>query len=155
MEISEEIKAMLIAEAKHLLEDKNRMSKALAAMLRNKIEDFHVSYLSDDQMKELNPLLRNAIFTFLTDFDGIREQLDEIGSIQDCCNYIEAATIPFFQKYLSTEEVFDEFLDLIFEELQIGMVDAADSGVMLISNEKLFVPQYWEDCIYLETIHNK
>lgn len=31
--------------------------------VRNAMEDFHVKHLTDDQMKELNPIIRNAICT--------------------------------------------------------------------------------------------
>lgn len=34
-------------------------------MVRDNIEDFHVAYLTDTQMKELNPLIRDAIYTGL------------------------------------------------------------------------------------------
>lgn len=37
----------------------------LAMCVRNAMEDFHVDYLSDAQMKELNPIIRNAIYTGL------------------------------------------------------------------------------------------
>ena len=35
----------------------------LASVVRNAMEDFHCRYLSDEQMKELNPIIRNAIYT--------------------------------------------------------------------------------------------
>lgn len=38
-------------------------AKYLAIVIRNAMEDFHHKYLSDEQMKELNPLIRNAIYT--------------------------------------------------------------------------------------------
>ena len=41
----------------------NIYAKAIAAAVRNNIENFHCKYLSDAQMKELNPLIRNAIYT--------------------------------------------------------------------------------------------
>ena len=41
----------------------NIYAKAIAAAVRNNMEDFHCKYLSDEQMKELNPLIRNAIYT--------------------------------------------------------------------------------------------
>ena len=31
----------------------------------NAMEDFHTKYLTDKQMKELNPLIRNAVYTAL------------------------------------------------------------------------------------------
>lgn len=63
-QMSEELAKM----ASSLLNDKNRIAKAIAVFIRNKIEDFHVKYLSDEQMRNLNPLIRNAVFTFLNDF---------------------------------------------------------------------------------------
>jgi predicted DNA-binding protein YlxM (UPF0122 family) len=38
----------------------------LAASLRNAMEDFHVKYLSDSQMAELNPLIRQALYDAIT-----------------------------------------------------------------------------------------
>ena len=40
-------------------------TKHIAIVVRNAMEDFHTKYLSDDQMKELNPIIRNAIYTAL------------------------------------------------------------------------------------------
>ena len=40
-------------------------AKFIAMVIRNAMEDFHHKYLSDAQMKELNPIIRNAIFTAL------------------------------------------------------------------------------------------
>jgi hypothetical protein len=37
----------------------------IAAIVRNAMEDFHCKYLSNKQMKELNPIIRNAIATAL------------------------------------------------------------------------------------------
>lgn len=41
------------------------MAKFLAMVVRNAMEDYHHKYLSDEQMKELNPIVRNAIYTGL------------------------------------------------------------------------------------------
>ena len=40
-------------------------SKYIAMVVRNAMEDFHCKHLSDEQMKELNPIIRDAIFTAL------------------------------------------------------------------------------------------
>ena len=40
----------------------------IALMVRYELEGFHVAHLSDEQMAELNPLIRNAIFTGLYAF---------------------------------------------------------------------------------------
>ena len=40
-------------------------TKYLAIVIRNAMEDFHYKYLSEEQMKELDPIIRNAIYTAL------------------------------------------------------------------------------------------
>ena len=37
----------------------------IASVVRNNMEDFHVENLTDAQMKELNPIIRDAIYTAL------------------------------------------------------------------------------------------
>jgi hypothetical protein len=37
------------------------MAKIIAMVVRNEMEDFHVEHLDDAQMRELNPIIRNAI----------------------------------------------------------------------------------------------
>jgi hypothetical protein len=37
----------------------------VAMAVRNEMEDFHVKHLTDAQMAELNPIIRNAIYTAL------------------------------------------------------------------------------------------
>jgi hypothetical protein len=52
---------------KHLLDVPEYILKDIASItahvVRNEMEDFHVKNLTDDQMKELNPIIRNAIYT--------------------------------------------------------------------------------------------
>jgi hypothetical protein len=43
-------------------------AQVVAFMVRRNIEDFHAKHLSDDQMAELNPLIRDAIYTALITF---------------------------------------------------------------------------------------
>lgn len=52
---------------KQLNDDINFKAKAIAAYVRCYMEDFHCEHLSNAQMKELNPIIRNAIYTFLKD----------------------------------------------------------------------------------------
>jgi len=69
---------MMMEEELHLLtrdallgvlrKDNKRMSMYIAMAVRNNIEDFHADHLSDAQMKELNPLIRGAVFTALEAF---------------------------------------------------------------------------------------
>lgn len=39
-----------------------QMSLLFAMYLRNSMENFHVQYLSDEQMKELNPIIHQAFY---------------------------------------------------------------------------------------------
>ncbi len=41
------------------------MATFLAMVVRNAMEEFHHKHLSDEQMMELNPIVRNAIYTGL------------------------------------------------------------------------------------------
>ncbi len=43
-------------------------AKVIAMHVRNEMEDFHGEYLSDAQMKELNPIIRKAIYETLRQF---------------------------------------------------------------------------------------
>jgi hypothetical protein len=40
-------------------------AKIIAMHVRNEMEDFHCAHLSDAQMKDLNPIIRNAIYATL------------------------------------------------------------------------------------------
>ena len=51
-------------------EETQAMAMYIAMVVRNEIEDFHAKYLSDTQMKELNPLIRDAICTALYAFEN-------------------------------------------------------------------------------------
>jgi hypothetical protein len=49
-------------------------AKLIAMIVRNAMEDFHAAHLSDDQMRELNPLIRNAICTGLHALENLSDQ---------------------------------------------------------------------------------
>jgi hypothetical protein len=48
--------------AKHSLQ---QWSRIVALNVRNRMENFHCKHLSDEQMKELNPIIRNAVYEAL------------------------------------------------------------------------------------------
>lgn len=50
--------------------DLNFKSKVIASYVRSNMEDFHCKHLSNSQMKELNPIIRNAIYTALSDIEN-------------------------------------------------------------------------------------
>ena len=45
------------------LKGMQEFSKYMAIVIRNAMEGFHCQHLSDAQMKELNPIIRNAVYT--------------------------------------------------------------------------------------------
>ena len=45
-------------------------AKYIAIVVRNAMEDFHCKHLSDEQMKELNPIIRNAIYTAIYAYEN-------------------------------------------------------------------------------------
>ena len=53
-----------------LTEDTRTVSTYIAMVVRNAMEDFHCEHLSDEQMEELNPIIRNAICTALHTFNN-------------------------------------------------------------------------------------
>jgi len=48
-----------------ITEDKNYFAKLIAAVVKNCMEEFQEKHLTDEQMKELNPIIQNAIYTAL------------------------------------------------------------------------------------------
>ncbi|KQR86997.1 hypothetical protein ASF96_10170 [Microbacterium sp. Leaf179] len=52
----------------------------IAMNVRNAMEDFHVEHLSDKQMAELNPIIRQAIFDTLVMVEQIDDS-DRAGSL--------------------------------------------------------------------------
>jgi len=45
-------------------------TKYVAIVVRNAMEDFHCKHLSDEQMKELNPIIRNAVYTAIYAYES-------------------------------------------------------------------------------------
>jgi len=52
------------------VKEDQRLANYIAMVIRNAMEDFHCEYLTDDQMKELNPIIRNAVCTALHAFNN-------------------------------------------------------------------------------------
>ena len=49
-------------------EEMKHFAKFIAMVIRNAMEDFHCEHLSDGQMRELNPIIRNSVYTALHAF---------------------------------------------------------------------------------------
>jgi len=52
------------------VKDDQKLASYVAMVIRNAMEDFHCQHLTDDQMKELNPIIRNAVCTALHAFNN-------------------------------------------------------------------------------------
>jgi len=52
-----------------IIEGLRAQSKYCAIVVRNAMEDFHSKNLTDEQMKGLDPIIRNAIYTALYTFE--------------------------------------------------------------------------------------
>ena len=133
-----------------MTQDKNRIAKAAAAFLRNQIEDFHVRYLSDDQMKSLNPLIRGAIYSFLVDFGDNYTKISSKSNINKCADYILSLTIDFLRKESFPESKIKEFAEVIIDQKAVPLLDLAKGGGLVVGYEWLYVPKYWEDCVYFK-----
>ena len=153
MEISEEEKRKaneyLGALAKDLLCDNNLLAKAVAYYIRNGIEDFHMNYLSDEQMRELNPLIRNAIYTFLVDFKQGINKIASDENIGICIDYVFRSTHPhLLHEGLKMVQI-DEFDEAVTPKIDAALYDISQGGLMLAGYEAIYVPKYWEDCVYI------
>ena len=58
------------AEKPEAQEEEEQFAIFIAMVVRNAMEDFHSKHLTDEQMKELNPIIRNAICTALHAFNN-------------------------------------------------------------------------------------
>ena len=55
------------------LKEDRQLASYIAMVVRNAMEDFHCEHLTDDQMKELNPIIRNAVCTALHAFNNYEQ----------------------------------------------------------------------------------
>ena len=83
----------------------------IAIIVRNEMDDFHAEHLSDKQMKELNPIIRQAIFDalnlleILNDPNSNKNQFDEAISIAN----FEIGLIPDYWEI--PEHVSEDFVE--------------------------------------------
>lgn len=101
-------KEILLEKGIQLSNDKNNLAKSIAVYIRNKIEDIHVDHLSDDDMRTLNPLIRNAIFSFLIDYRHENVNINNAELRIYACEYIQKNTIGFFRELRISDKVIAE-----------------------------------------------
>lgn len=147
-EEKEQSRAMLSNMASSIITDNNRIAKAIAVYIRNKIEDFHVKYLSDDQMRVLNPLIRNAIYSFLIDFGEGYKKIILPANEKKIVDYVISNTIPYLSSQKLAPIAITSYKRLIKSEIGLPLTDLSNGGQLLAGYEWLYVPDYWEDCVY-------
>jgi len=85
-------------------EETKTVAKYIAMVIRNAMEDFHCEHLSDEQMKQLNPIIRNAVCTALHAFERY-ERSDRDRQFVD----FQFMLIP---KYWESPRLLDEYLKM-------------------------------------------
>ena len=56
-----------------LTPETRKLASYIAMVVRNAMEDFHHDHLSDEQMKQLNPIIRNGVCTALHAFENYED----------------------------------------------------------------------------------
>ncbi|MBP7936463.1 MAG: hypothetical protein KA354_17630 [Phycisphaerae bacterium] len=58
------------SQVPELQPDTRKLASHIAMVIRNAMEDFHHEHLTDAQMKQLNPIIRNVVCTALHAFEN-------------------------------------------------------------------------------------
>jgi hypothetical protein len=58
-------------------EETRQFATYIAMVIRNAMEDFHCQHLSDEQMKQLNPIIRNAVCTAIHAFQNYEQTVQD------------------------------------------------------------------------------
>ena len=77
----------------------------VAMVARNAMEDFHAMHLTDDQMRELNPIVRDGIYTAL---HAARSAPSNRGA--DTYVHFQKTMIP---KYWEDPELLDDYVETV------------------------------------------
>ncbi|WP_195258397.1 hypothetical protein [Phocaeicola vulgatus] len=126
IKISEEDKALLKQMASEILCDKNRLAKAIAVHVRNGIENFHWKYLSDDNMREINPKIRNAIYTFLVDLGDKVDKVSMEDDANTCFDYVIANTYDYLIGIGISDELSNKFYEEVLSRLYQSFYEISD-----------------------------
>jgi hypothetical protein len=70
------------------IEQNRSTAQYIAMVVRNAMEDFHAKHLSDAQMRELNPIIRNAVYTALYAMGRIDDDLAAQRYVDFACRCI-------------------------------------------------------------------
>ena len=86
------------------VKEDQKLASYIAMVVRNAMEDFHCEHLTDDEMKKLNPIIRNAICTALHAFNCY-EQSDAAARFVD----FNLRMVP---TYWEPPELLDNYLEM-------------------------------------------
>jgi hypothetical protein len=86
------------------VKEDQKLACYIAMVVRNAMEDFHCEHLTDDQMRQLNPIIRNAICTALHAFNCY-EHSDAAASFVN----FNLCMIP---KYWEPPELLDDYVQM-------------------------------------------
>lgn len=80
-------------------------AKYIAIVVRNAMEEFHSKYLSDEQMRELNPIIRNAVYTALYTNRYYKDSINIRAFVDQHVAMIPMGSISWTYPFLSTENI--------------------------------------------------
>ena len=80
------------------------VASCIAMVVRNAMEDFHHEHLTDEQMKELNPIIRNAICTAL-------HALDHYNKVDAATEFLDF-NIVMIPKYWEPPQLLEEYVEM-------------------------------------------
>jgi hypothetical protein len=81
-----------------------QLASYIAMVIRNAMEDFHCEHLTDEQMKQLNPIIRNAVCTALHAFNNY-EKADAAARFVDY-------NFRMISKYWEKPELLDDYVQM-------------------------------------------
>lgn len=79
------------------------MAMYIAMVVRNAMEDFHCEHLTDEQMRELNPIIRNAIYTAL-------HASANVGTSEGADKFVEFQ-ISLIPRYWEEPKLLDDYVE--------------------------------------------
>ena len=100
------------------VKEDQKLANYIAMVIRNAMEDFHCQHLTDDQMMELNPIIRNAICTALHAFNNY-EQTDAAARFVDF-------NIRMVPKYWEEPTLLDDYIEMWGHDGNLPGVDASE-----------------------------
>lgn len=71
-----------------------------------------------------------------------------------CFDYVIANTYDYLIGIGISDELSNEFYEEVLSRLYQSFYDISDDGRAMVGLENLYVPKYWEDCVYVDSLNN-